>query len=193
MPRVTRNRQVGAEANLAARIQFERTGRGWSYETLAKQMTDAGCPITASALHRVEKGQPPRRVTVDELVTLASIFDLAVSDLLRPVDEVLDSAMRRAVQDYEKALKTMGIAVGALISATRNAVELADSSRDFNEFFLNHMAARPTFRDALAMAKLRVMEGGTAMTPQTEHAIWKAFDAVTEAALTIVDSGEGDD
>lgn len=82
MPRPNPPRDIYAEEYLAQRIQMERERRGWSYEGLAKRMTDAGCPINQSALYKVEQGQPRRRITVDELVAMARVFETSVEDLL---------------------------------------------------------------------------------------------------------------
>jgi hypothetical protein len=47
-------------------------------------MTKAGCPINGSGLYKIEKTDPPRRITVDELVALAEVFNVTVEDLLMP-------------------------------------------------------------------------------------------------------------
>src|SRR5206468_3991414 len=73
MPRVNPLRPVGNEANLARRIAAEREAHGWSYEGLAKRMTDAGFPIQSTAIFKIEKGKPPRRITVDEMVGFAKV------------------------------------------------------------------------------------------------------------------------
>jgi transcriptional regulator with XRE-family HTH domain len=82
MPRPNQPRDVFAEEHLAHRIKLEREKRGWTYEGLAQRMTDVGCPINQSALYKVEQAQPRRRITVDELVALARVFDIPVQDLL---------------------------------------------------------------------------------------------------------------
>lgn len=82
MPRPNQPRDVFAEDHLAQRIKLEREKRGWTYEGLAKRMTDVGCPINQSALYKVEQAQPRRRITVDELVALARVFEVSVEDLL---------------------------------------------------------------------------------------------------------------
>lgn len=84
MPRPNRDRSLENEQNLARRIALEREGRGMTYEGLARRMSDAGCATHASALYKVEKGNPPRRVTVSELIALASIFETPIEDLLMP-------------------------------------------------------------------------------------------------------------
>jgi transcriptional regulator with XRE-family HTH domain len=82
MPRVNPLRTLANERNLARRIAFERERRGWSYEGTAARMTAAGFPIQASAIFKIEKGQPPRRITVDEAVGFAAVFDIPLAELV---------------------------------------------------------------------------------------------------------------
>jgi transcriptional regulator with XRE-family HTH domain len=82
MPKVNPGRSIDSEANLADRIAYERRRRHLSYEGLAALMTDEGCAIQGSAIYKIEKGDPPRRVTVDELVALTRVFDVKTTDEL---------------------------------------------------------------------------------------------------------------
>ena len=82
MPRQNASRSINAEQDLAALIARERERRGWSYDHLARLISDAGCPIQGSALFKIEKGQPPRRITVDELVALTRVFAMNIDQLL---------------------------------------------------------------------------------------------------------------
>ena len=99
MPRPNPPRPLGCEANLARRVAYERTHRGWTYEGLARRMSDAGCPIQASAIYKIEKGNPPRRISVDELVAFATAFDIDIKDLLIPPEE---AAVREAQELFTK-------------------------------------------------------------------------------------------
>jgi transcriptional regulator with XRE-family HTH domain len=94
MPKRTAGREIFSEKALARRLAHERELRGWSYEGLARRMTEAGCPIDQSALFKVEKGNPPRRITVDELVALTRVFGLSANELLVPPE--LAAASRAA-------------------------------------------------------------------------------------------------
>lgn len=82
MPRPNKPRDMFAEEYLAARVALERERRGWTYDGLAKRMTDSGCPIDPSAIYKIEKGKPPRRIVVDELVGFSRVFGLPVEELL---------------------------------------------------------------------------------------------------------------
>ena len=88
MPRHNKPRSIASEANVAERITRERESRELSYEALAKLMTDQGCSLVGSAVYRIEKGDPPRHITVDELVAFATVFDTTVPDLLVSVETV---------------------------------------------------------------------------------------------------------
>ena len=74
---------MDAEDRLAERIALERKTRGWSYETLAAAMSEAGCSINGSAIYRIEKGNPRRRVTVNELAALAQLWAIPVERLIQ--------------------------------------------------------------------------------------------------------------
>jgi hypothetical protein len=84
MPRPNKARKVYAEEHLAKRIAVERAAATppMTLEGLAKRMTDAGCAIQASAIYKIEQGDPPRRITVDELVGFARVFGTTPEDLL---------------------------------------------------------------------------------------------------------------
>ncbi|HMM96718.1 helix-turn-helix transcriptional regulator [Phycicoccus sp.] len=82
MPRTTHQRVSLVEQHVARRVREERERRDWTYERLSTRMGEQGCLVHPSAIYRIEKGNPPRRITVDELVALASAFDISVASLL---------------------------------------------------------------------------------------------------------------
>jgi hypothetical protein len=85
MPVATQNKQVdllASEDALARRIAFEREERAWSPGGLADLMTKAGCPMNQSAVWKIENGEPRRKITVDELLGFAKVFDVAAEELL---------------------------------------------------------------------------------------------------------------
>lgn len=84
MPRPNAPRTVFAEAHLASRITIEREALAMTYEGLAERMTRVGCPIDRTAIYKIEKGTPRRRIVVDELVAFAKVFGVPVQDLLLP-------------------------------------------------------------------------------------------------------------
>ena len=103
MARPNRGRMIGTERALARRLRWEREQRGMTYDGLAARMTLAGCPIQGSALYKIEKGEPRRRITVDELVALGAVLELDVPDLLRPLEAVLHSDIADAAMAERKA------------------------------------------------------------------------------------------
>jgi transcriptional regulator with XRE-family HTH domain len=84
MPRPNKPRSIGAEDVLARRITKERTLRGWTLERLAAEMTAVGCPMQMSGIYKIEKGEPRRRITVDELVALSRLWAIPTDRLLTP-------------------------------------------------------------------------------------------------------------
>lgn len=100
MPRRPAGRSIDAERRVRLRVAREREARDWSYETLSNEMADVGCPIAASALHRIEKGDPPRKISLDEFVAFADVFEIDRDELLRPLDPTDEEA--RIVAQLEK-------------------------------------------------------------------------------------------
>lgn len=100
MPRPNKGRTIGREEYLAQRVQTLREDRGYTYEGLAKRMRDMGCQIQASAIFKIEKSEPRRRITVDELYAFARVFDV-------PVDELMELPGERPVREAETALQAV--------------------------------------------------------------------------------------
>lgn len=128
MPRPNPQRTIASEQSLARRIQYERETRGMSYEGLALRMTKAGCPINASGLYKIEKADPPRRITVDELVALARVFQTDIGELLQPPEKVLDRELLRLMRKMMDALDQT-------LAADENYKK---ALREFAEFVADH-------------------------------------------------------
>jgi len=103
MPRPNRPRSVLAEVNLAQRVAHERAARRWSPEGLARRMADAGCSINVSAIYRIEQADPPRRITVDELVGFSRVFGIPVQELLLPPEVARSRELARLVIRWDTA------------------------------------------------------------------------------------------
>lgn len=103
MPRPNKARTLGSERTLAQRVAHERETRGLTYERLAEKMTEAGCPIQPSAIYKIEKGDPPRRVTVDELVAFANVFERPLDDMLVPFGALMTKEARNRVKRWAEA------------------------------------------------------------------------------------------
>ena len=115
MARPNRGRSIGKEDNLAERIAYEREAAGLSYEALARKMTEAGCSIQGSAIYKVEKGSPRRRVTVDELVAFADVFGVSVENLLTPIDLLKREWAELRLKNLNEATKTLSDACSGML------------------------------------------------------------------------------
>ena len=140
MPRPRRTGHINGEDNLARRIAYERERRGWSYETLALLVTEAGCPVAGSALHRVEKGSPRRRITVDELLALSEVFDLPLHDLLTPVELVRKKRAREVVETIKRTEEELLAATERYLAAWTELWGLAAEDLELHEYAWNHLA-----------------------------------------------------
>ena len=123
MPRPNPLRTVFAEDHVAARITIERERRGWTLEGLAKRMTDAGCPLAASAIYKTEQGQPRRRIVTDELVTYSSVFGI-------PVDHLLLDPEIEAEQRLINKLNSINTLAAAHAEAAVKLIDAADEVRE---------------------------------------------------------------
>ncbi|MEU0369077.1 helix-turn-helix transcriptional regulator [Streptomyces sp. NPDC006283] len=85
------------EANVAAHVKYERELRGWSTGELARRVSDAGCPVSQSAIWRIENGEPRRKISVDELIAFSRVFGRSIDDLLKAPRTEFPEAV---VQDY---------------------------------------------------------------------------------------------
>ena len=105
MPRPNKRREIFAEDHLAQRIAAERDARGWTNDGLAKRMTDAGCPMTGSAIFKIEKAEPRRRIVVDELVAFAKVFAVPMEELLLSPELAATKDITRLVLDLYRAME----------------------------------------------------------------------------------------
>ncbi len=85
------------------RIKELRAGKNWTQEDLATKLKE----IDRSMLSKIEKGN--RKLSVDEAVEIASIFEVSVDYLLGVTDRTLAEekrmiAMFNAINNVEKKL-----------------------------------------------------------------------------------------
>lgn len=174
MPRQNQPRTVGSEDALAQRIAVLRSEAEppLSYEALAARMSAVGCPIQPSALHRIEKGSPRRKVTVDELVALSQVFEVPIEDLISsPADDPAQRA-QAALDDYRKAV------VDWRSARQRLAASALEEQLAF-KVLLDRRAKLPAWQRRLAAEA--ATEGDTA-TPETQ-----GFAAFLRQVITDID------
>jgi transcriptional regulator with XRE-family HTH domain len=135
-------RSIEGESNLAQRVRSERERRGWSYEKLAKLLSDSGCSINGSSIYRIEKGAPPRKITVDELIAFARVFEKTVQDLLTPVELVRKERGKQIVAGIEQAGDDLAKAVVRLSDGYVEYFDLCAYDPELREFVDNRRGWR---------------------------------------------------
>jgi transcriptional regulator with XRE-family HTH domain len=145
MPRQVHQRMTDSEANLARRIAYERDERGLSYEALADAMTQAGCPMQGMAIHRIEKGSPRRRVTVDELVTFSAVLGIPISELLMPLQFIQQQRAKDLALELYSAEERLGEEGARMYAAYVEYFKIAADNPDLTEYIDNRRASRRLF------------------------------------------------
>jgi transcriptional regulator with XRE-family HTH domain len=146
MPLPTPHRVIGGERELARRIQWERERRDWTLEELASKMTSVGCQIQRSGIYKIEKGDPPRRIVVDELIALSKVFSIPVEQLLLPV-ELLEK--ERATEIARELPAAFAAYEDSIINGLRlyyeygQLAQRSDDLRDFMNFRAERTWERP--------------------------------------------------
>lgn len=164
MPRPNPPRSLPYEAYVAENLRRERERRGMTFESLAMAMKQAGCPIQPSALHKIEKGDPPRRITVNELWALSLCLDIKVQDLCGPPPGPLPNEVWVLVQQAEEILRRITMLEAEIedhqhhlvVTGEQMQVLLADEpeqravlSRHFKEDWADWPELRAVFAQAL--------------------------------------------
>lgn len=68
--------------NVRRNVRRLREQRRWSYREVEERLSRAGRAISTLGLSAIDTGE--RTVDVDDLVALATVFDLSVEELLQP-------------------------------------------------------------------------------------------------------------
>ncbi|MEP9380828.1 helix-turn-helix transcriptional regulator [Nocardioides sp. KR10-350] len=145
MPRRYAARPIAerGETNLARRVERERKARGWSYETLAKEMTDVGCTISKAALYSIENGKPPRRITVDELTGFAEIFtDGDVAEMLKPPELVDQDRAHELVTNLLRCIDAFGHLASETFTALLAFYDLVYENSELAEYVGHQLDSR---------------------------------------------------
>lgn len=188
MPRPNPLRGLHSETNLARRVAYERERRGWSYESTAKRMSAVGCPVQGSAVYRIEKGVPRRRISVDELVAFSRVFEVDIDELLVPmaffISQEVKTVAERTVQSRIGTLNAvveMAAAVAALMNLAVAAEEGLKGDADSQQIFT-------MIGEALDLNKDTLLPEG-----DLENAVASAFLSIWEAVVVRYrgEGGEG--
>lgn len=153
MPRPNKPRDIEAEEVLAERIQFEREQRGWNYESLARRMTGVGCPINQSAIYKIEQSQPRRRITVNELVAFAKVFETTVDQLILPRWIAEDAAAAKLWVAWQEAERQAD-------EAQRDADESQARADEARKALDDYVDAHPEVRERVLQANAARNGGG---------------------------------
>jgi transcriptional regulator with XRE-family HTH domain len=96
--------ETSAEENIARRIEWEMSQRGWSQERLSKEMSDAGCPLHQSSISKIVRPRDGKRRTIsfDEAVALAKVFNLTLDDLRLPIEVIRSREVYVLIHDIER-------------------------------------------------------------------------------------------
>jgi hypothetical protein len=95
--------------------------------------------MNQSAIWKIEHGQPRRKITVDEAVTFARVFETTLEELLNPPELVTETALLELLSKYENHFAA---AAARRTSCNEVALELED-------FLARHPDARRALTEAL--------------------------------------------
>lgn len=172
MARNNKPRTLGSEKILAQRIKRERKARDWSPAELAKEMTDVGCSMATSAIYRIEEGT--RKISVDELVALTTVFDATMDELLTPMDELDDAQAMKLIEHWDQARASLNEAVAFMLGLSAELfgllVERGEAGRDIFDYVLGHMSGPAAPIPPARPASLK-LKNGTEVRFDTEALI----------------------
>ncbi|MGH3846235.1 MAG: helix-turn-helix domain-containing protein [Pseudonocardiaceae bacterium] len=119
------------QETVGRRMRFLRGRDGLSQAALAERLTHLGMKVDGSAVTRMERGT--RAITVNELVTIASAFDVPLASLLRQTSSVAEVELALARQD-EADLRREAAVIATELDAVRARIErLANELRDADD------------------------------------------------------------
>ena len=139
MARPNPPRSIGSEDNLAERVQFEREARAWSPARLAQELTLAGCPIQTSAIYKIESAEQRRKISVDELVAFAKVFETTPEKLLVPLELVRQEQAAIIIREAEDGWQKLGRGIQKMTRAYIDLFRLAGTDHELSEYVINHV------------------------------------------------------
>jgi transcriptional regulator with XRE-family HTH domain len=157
---------LASEDALARRITYEREERGWSPGGLADLMTKAGVPMNQSAIWKIEKGEPRRKITVTELLGFTKVFELSVGDLLTAPELI---PHQRAQKLCAQWIWRFNQFENALVSCDRARTKLAA-----------HLADHPDATEALGAQVADYFKGGVAEADEIVDQVTAQAELIAE-------------
>lgn len=189
MPRPNQARSIASETALAARIAHERKARGLGVDALAKLMTEAGCPIAGSAIYRIESGDPPRRITFDEAVAIASVFGLSLEDLSTPLELVRQTKARDLIAKLDPAIGALSEAVEGVLNLYVELFEITLHDHELSEYVMNHWFSPGQAEGGRSL--IVTGKGNEVASAEFENALQDFYTAIVNAAGNAVAADAG--
>ena len=94
---------LGGAADVGLRLARLRGERDWTYRELEEATENAGNRVSASTLWRIENGDPPPKISVNDLVTLCRVFDVTPDDILTLAAEIEWREVKRLSEEMTRA------------------------------------------------------------------------------------------
>lgn len=136
---------IGSERNVVDRIRHELERRGWSQAELSRRMESHASGSTGGVIHPVVlskllSGDRGRHVSIDQLVTLAAVFDVSVAEMLLPPGALQMADALRALADGP-GLQRAHVTASAHLRAAQDKVARGMLSGDLTQRVLDDLEA----------------------------------------------------
>lgn len=103
---------LSPERAAAQQLRKLREQRGFSYEEMAARMRAHGSRVTGPGLYKTEKGEPPRKLTIDDLVAASQVLGVSTDRILAPPTPSEMWALRTELKYCEVSLIDAANSVG---------------------------------------------------------------------------------
>ncbi|MEQ6901812.1 helix-turn-helix transcriptional regulator [Nocardioides sp. YIM 152588] len=139
---------LGSEKNVIERVRSELARRGWSQAELSRRMEAHAAGTTGGVIHPVVLskllgGDSGRHVSIDQLVTLAAVFEVTVAEMLLPPDSMAMAEVLRAMAEGPRLERARVLAEGTLATAASDvlaAQEVIARAMLSDGFWVSHIA-----------------------------------------------------
>lgn len=133
MPRRGQLSHRAEELYAIHRLEWEMKQRSLSYAQVADLLTEAGHPTQPTAIHRLLRGEPRRRLTLNEAAAIADIFDISLSELLLEKDVMLGAKANELLRELQLATRQISDALGNYRSALEAISAYIERGQEFND------------------------------------------------------------